>query len=139
MADLPAQSPKMSTPAAKAALETPGERKALPGKKKSSAKNKILIIALLSVAVFVIGTLLVLRMFSGNKTVVVNPPKPTPTVIPRPTVTTDVVLGEPSIYANDPQILELEATIKALKAEIDSDDLKESELTPPSLITGIRF
>lgn len=147
MADLP-QTPKQALSTSSDASVAVNQRMKsdslkLPAKKgkSSSARKKIIVIFVLCVAIFVIGALIIVAISRGssNNNVAINPVKPTPTVIPRPTQPAEVVLGEPSVYANDPEILELEATMRSLNAEIDSDDLKESELTPPKLVTGIKF
>ncbi len=114
--------------------------KSLPGTTKSK-KNKLII----GVALAVISIVLIILAFiaiskSSNTTRPSNDSRlrPTSTPIPRPTLA-QTVPGTPSAYAQDPQILQLEAAIKSLNAQMEADNLAEPEIQPPLLETNIRF
>jgi hypothetical protein len=47
--------------------------------------------------------------------------------------------SDPSIYANDPEILKLEEDINVLKNEMSTTPLRESSLLPPALEFRINF
>lgn len=67
-----------------------------------------------------------------------DPLVPTPTVVPRPTVP-DFSLGEPTVYANDPQILQLEGALKSFERQLDEIDYREQDLDPPVLLMEVDF
>ena len=63
---------------------------------------------------------------------------PTPTTPPRPTVP-QFPLGEPSVYSTDPQILQLEGSLKTFERQLDSIDYREQDLDPPVLDMKVEF
>ena len=63
---------------------------------------------------------------------------PTPTTVPRPTIP-DFPLGDPTAYANDPQILQLEGALKTYQRDLDTTDLREQNLDPPVLDMDVNF
>ncbi len=115
--------------------------KGLPGT-SSNPKHKLLIgsvFALIAVVVLVlIVTTLINRSRNGSSLSTDSRLRPTPTLIPRPTLA-EQLPGEASPYATDPQILELEAAIKTLNAQLTADTLSEPEIRPPLFETKISF
>jgi hypothetical protein len=62
------------------------------------------------------------------------PEIPQPTTTPLPTT-----IINPSKYATDSAILEIESQIIQTESDLNSVDLNESELTPPSLDMNVNF
>ena len=63
---------------------------------------------------------------------------PTPTMVPLPTVP-DFSLGEATIYASDPQILQLEGALNNFERQLDDVDTREQEIDPPVLMMDVNF
>ncbi len=114
--------------------------KSLPGTTKPK-KNKLIIGLALGVISIVLIILAYIAISKSNSTTRPSSDprlRPTATPIPRPTLA-QTVPGKPSAYAQDPQILQLEAAIKSLNAQMEADNLTEPEIQPPILEINIKF
>ena len=67
-----------------------------------------------------------------------EPLVPTPTTVPTPVVP-EFDLGEPTVYSNDPQVLQLEGALKNFERQLDEVDFREQELDPPVLLMEVNF
>lgn len=63
-------------------------------------------------------------------------PPPALSPFPKPT---EMQLGSPSPYATDSGVLKIEENLKSLEQNLQSTDLKESSLMPPSLDWVVGF
>jgi hypothetical protein len=122
----------------------PAKTAAKPTKKSSNKKQVIIIVFVVFAVILFIASLIIPSVI--NKPQEKAPPKPpnilnpTPTLIPGITRTEDPLVGEPDPnYANDPQILQLEATVLRIQRQIDTVDLVEQDLESPEIVTGIKF
>ena len=95
-----------------------------PGQKPIAPKKKVnlKLILILGAFGFFVLTLIFVNLIKGRAIVPVGPIKPlpilpTPTMAPRLSVT-PLPLGEPSVYATDPQILQLEGALKNLERQL---------------------
>jgi len=125
-----------------AALPTEYGPARLPGKAKGSSDMKVKILIVLGVVavMFIVLAFVTLSILQRTQLKVEDDPRLTPSPTPLATPTLGAqILGKPSKYANDPQILELQAAILTMEAQIDTDDLLYPELDPPVLIKGISF
>ena len=114
--------------------------KSLPGTTKPK-KNKLIIglaLAIISIVLIILAYIAISKSTSTARPSSDPRLHPTATPIPRPTLG-QTVPGDPSAYAQDPQILQLEAAIKSLNAQIEADNLAEPEIQPPILETNIKF
>lgn len=87
------------------------------------------------VVLILIGVTVILPLLSrmGTK-------EETPIVVTSPTAPPiEFTPSEPSVYANDPAILQLEEKISVLDREIVGAQLRESTLNPPTLDFNITF
>lgn len=124
------------------ALPTEGGPAQLPGKTKrgTDLKLKILIVLGVVAVVFIVLVFATLSLLQRTQVNVQYDPRLTPSPTPLATPTLgQQILGKPSKYANDPQILELQAAIQTMEAQLDTDDLLYPELDPPILIMNIKF
>lgn len=117
--------------------------KALPGPKQSKSSKQTKLILTLFLATFIVILIgIVSSILRGNidkfRPVNDNRLKPTSTPIPTAPMPSPVY-GQPSEYSNDPQILQLEGTIKNFLNEMNQDDLSEPEIQPPILEKNINF
>lgn len=99
--------------------------------KENFNKRKKLI--LIGTGVFVF---LILALFIISSNYQVSQFKP-PT-IPSPSPTEEEITN-PSAYAIDSAVLEIEKRLKEIEKEIDQTDLKETELNPPVLDMDVNF
>jgi hypothetical protein len=64
--------------------------------------------------------------------------KPTPTLVPLPSIP-EFPITNPSVYVDDPQVLQLQSSLETLIKQLDDIDLRESQLDPPVLDMEVRF
>lgn len=113
--------------------------KSLIEKYKSSSKNVKLLVIVGIVFLFSILLLLIATLAKNGKSVEVAPtPSPTPTVTsgsPLP----EIAISNPSRYASDSGILKIETDVDNLSKEMNSVDLRQSNLRVPTLDFNIKF
>lgn len=90
-------------------------------------------------------TLILVNLVRGSRRpLIVSPPSkptvsvPTPTSVPRPSVN-PLPLGQETIYASNPQILQLEGALKNYERMLESIDFRELEIDPPILMMSVNF
>lgn len=108
---------------------------------RKNKKNKLLIVLVVTTIIIILLGLLssIIRTnITSLRPVTDNRLKPTVTPIPT-SIIPSPVYGEPSEYSNDPQILQLEGTIKNLQNQIIQDDFSEPEIAPPVLEKNLKF
>ncbi|MFV1917360.1 MAG: hypothetical protein ACC618_02700 [Patescibacteria group bacterium] len=91
---------------------------------------RIVLIFFLLIALLYIGSIVFRTINQGNDTDGVVLPSPTPAPF-QP--------FQPSIYAEDEQVLQMEEDIKVLDRELSTAKLRETILTPPVLDFDINF
>jgi len=96
---------------------------------------KKLVRAFLILVFLIILTFIAFRLFrtlQEDDGVVVRPPGISPSPIPYQPY-------KPSIYAGDPEVLQLEEDINILEAELTNTNIREEQLFPPSLDFNVKF
>ena len=120
-------------------------RKSLPGpvvkKPKGSKQNKLVIgLGMTIVVIILLGVISSILRSNINRFQTNNNSRLQPTMTPIPTFPpASPVYGQPSQYANDPQILQLEGAIRNFQNEMTADSLNEPEIQPPILEKKINF
>jgi len=107
-------------------------------KKGINGKTALIVGSVIFVIIALLLTNLMNSKSPSNKNSKGNIIIPTPTMIPRPTIP-EFSLGEPTLYSNDPQILQLEGALKNYERQLDSIDYQEQDLTPPTLLMNVNF
>lgn len=98
-----------------------------------SKKTKIL----LGLVVFLFVLLLLLSLTSAGQRVK-NSILPSPT--PSPEVTPNLPgIGEPSAYANDPEIIDIENRMSDFEKSVNTTNLKEDTIRPPQVDWDVSF
>jgi len=98
--------------------------------KKLITGKKITIILVLTILVIILVIAQTSLHLSGFKPPVVPSPSPTPF---------EEEIANPSAYATDSAVLEIEKRIKEVEKDIDKADLKETGLNPPVLDMEVNF
>lgn len=150
MANQP-QLPQVAVPAAEGqpSPPQPGLKKpelvpAKSAKKKTALPKfnwKIGVIIFAGVMFF--GTMIISLIFNKSPTTGPvgqpgSPFEPTPTTVPLPSIP-EFPIEDPSVYVDDPQVLQLQSTLESLLKQLDDLDLRESDLDPPVLDMEVRF
>ena len=89
-----------------------------------------LILVFLIILVFI--ALRLFKILQEDNGEVVRPPGVSPSPIPYEPY-------KPSVYAGDPEVLQLEEDINILEAELTNTNIREERLFPPSLDFNVRF
>jgi len=114
------------------------QKSAVPKKKRN-----LKLILILGAFGFFVFTFIFVSFFKGRPAIPIATVRPqlllpTPTMVPRPSIT-PLPLGEPSVYASDPQILQLEGALKNFERQLESVDFREQEIDPPVLFMSVNF
>jgi cytoskeletal protein RodZ len=91
----------------------------------------IVVLIILAVALLISGLIILSNQQPATTN---NNQQPSPTPTPTPEYVTN-----PSPYATDSAILEIEENIKSLEKHLQETDLKETGLTPPIIDLNVSF
>lgn len=111
----------------------------LLGKFKAAPKNiKMLVIVVVVFVFLVLMLLLAALVTGGGGGKVAEAPVATPTAAPSSPLP-QVEISNPSRYATDSGVLKIESDVDGLSKEMDSVDLRQSNLRVPSLDFNVKF
>ena len=97
--------------------------------------TKILILVMVVLFLIIILLSILVALFGKKQTAIVATPSPSPiSVTPGP----NVILNA-SRYATDSGVLKIEGDLNNIQKQLETTDVKQSDLTPPNLDYNINF
>jgi hypothetical protein len=124
-------------------LKKPGLVSAKSAKKEKKGKLswKVVLIGIsagLFILTFVVSIIFQQAGRTPSPTTTTPQFQPTPTTAPLPSIP-DFPITDPSIYVDDPQVLQLQSSLETLLKQLDEVDLREADLNPPVLDLEVRL